>query len=178
MTTTAYGGRNRSNRLAGECVLALVLSGIVIGGGSVLPTETQGVHEIAFADPPHAAAVGSDPSGSYPRLSAGAQAGPMPPASRKSAALAPLDQTGLESILLTSSHAERSAPGPVQPRLTYTTTNWLAYDSSDLSFFVTAPPSTVDVIPLGGPVSTAIAVGMAPFGVAYDNWSKDVFVTN
>jgi YVTN family beta-propeller protein len=58
---------------------------------------------------------------------------------------------------------------------------WLAYDSTYGSFYVAAPPSSVDIIdggsgPLG--INYTIPVGYGPFGVAVDGANGDVFVTN
>ncbi|MCI4318911.1 MAG: YncE family protein [Thermoplasmata archaeon] len=60
---------------------------------------------------------------------------------------------------------------------------WLAYDPANATMWVASPPSCVDEIT---PASTgfswnltaAIAVGTDPFGVAVDNATNDVFVTN
>ncbi|MCI4365864.1 MAG: hypothetical protein L3K10_07405 [Thermoplasmata archaeon] len=59
--------------------------------------------------------------------------------------------------------------------------SWLAYDHSDHSYFVAAPPSSVDIIDalstvLG--INATVSVGTDPFGVAVDNQTGTVFVTN
>jgi len=63
-----------------------------------------------------------------------------------------------------------------------TTPSWLAYDHGDQSFYVAVAPSSVDVVngafnwsPV---VNLTVPVGSDPFGVAYDNASGNVFVTN
>jgi YVTN family beta-propeller protein len=60
---------------------------------------------------------------------------------------------------------------------------WLAYDAANQTFWVAASPSCVDVFTLsasGFPqnLTAAIQVGSNPFGVAVDNVTNDVFVTN
>jgi YVTN family beta-propeller protein len=63
---------------------------------------------------------------------------------------------------------------------------WLAYDSADQSFWVAvlgdspSVPGSVDVVPASAPntVSAAVPVGVDPFGVAVDNRSNEVFVSN
>lgn len=59
---------------------------------------------------------------------------------------------------------------------------WLAYDLADQSFYVAVAPSGVDIIPGNfsyvPAVSATIPVGNDPFGVAYDNRTGDLFVTN
>ena len=62
-----------------------------------------------------------------------------------------------------------------------TSPSWLAYDTADHAFYVAAPPSSVDIVygndsPLG--VNVTVGVGLDPFGVAFDNATGDVFVTN
>jgi YVTN family beta-propeller protein len=55
----------------------------------------------------------------------------------------------------------------------------LAYAPWDKSFYVAAPPSSVDVISATDySVVAVIPVGNAPFGVATDDAAKEVFVTN
>jgi len=58
---------------------------------------------------------------------------------------------------------------------------WLAYDHGTESFFVAAPPNEVDVVPFDGgllQVQAAVPVGEMPFGVAVDNVTQEVFVSN
>lgn len=56
---------------------------------------------------------------------------------------------------------------------------WLAYAPWDQAFYVAAPPSSVDEILAGSTSVTAvIAVGTDPFGVAVDNATDQVWVTN
>jgi YVTN family beta-propeller protein len=56
---------------------------------------------------------------------------------------------------------------------------WLAYAPWDQAFYVAAPPSSVDEIPAGSTgASAVIAVGADPFGVAVDNATDQVWVTN
>lgn len=58
---------------------------------------------------------------------------------------------------------------------------WLAYDSADKSAWVASPPSCVDVVALNGTyptITAAVNVGYEPFGVAVDNATDEVFVTN
>jgi YVTN family beta-propeller protein len=56
---------------------------------------------------------------------------------------------------------------------------WLAYAPWDQAFYVAAPPSSVDEILAGSTnVSTVIAVGSDPFGVAVDPSTDQVWVTN
>jgi YVTN family beta-propeller protein len=62
------------------------------------------------------------------------------------------------------------------------TPTWLAYDAWDRSFYVAQSNSTVAVIPQSedsqGDEAATLAVGTAPFGVAYDPTDSRVFVTN
>ncbi|HEV2429277.1 MAG TPA: YncE family protein [Thermoplasmata archaeon] len=87
---------------------------------------------------------------------------------------------GAPAFRLTTT-ALRSAPGP---QYFSGRAVWLAYDSADASFWVAAPPGSVDVVPVSGirnysaNVSGVFAVGSSPFGVAIDNASDTVFVTN
>ncbi|MCI4327962.1 MAG: YncE family protein, partial [Thermoplasmata archaeon] len=56
---------------------------------------------------------------------------------------------------------------------------WLAYAPWDHAFYVAAPPSSVDEILAGSTtVAAVIAVGAAPFGVAVDDATDQVWVTN
>ena len=59
---------------------------------------------------------------------------------------------------------------------------WLAYDLADRSFYVAVAPSGVDIVPGNFSyvpvVEATIPVGTDPFGVAYDNGSGAIFVTN
>ncbi|HEV8049419.1 MAG TPA: YncE family protein, partial [Thermoplasmata archaeon] len=58
---------------------------------------------------------------------------------------------------------------------------WLAYDAADRSAWVAAPGDCVDRIPVNGSsysVAASITVGHDPFGVAIDNATHEVFVTN
>jgi len=63
-----------------------------------------------------------------------------------------------------------------------TTPAWLAYDHGDQSFYVAVAPSSVDIVPGNFTwtpvVSMTVPVGNDPFGVAYDNASGNIFVTN
>jgi len=60
----------------------------------------------------------------------------------------------------------------------------LAYDGATQSIYVAVPPSSVDIAPANftfpypGYINVTVPVGSDPFGVAYDNASGDVFVTN
>jgi YVTN family beta-propeller protein len=61
----------------------------------------------------------------------------------------------------------------------FPSTAGLAYAHWDTSFYVAVPPSSVDVIPAGTlNVTAVIPVGSMPFGVAVDNATQQVFVTN
>jgi YVTN family beta-propeller protein len=61
----------------------------------------------------------------------------------------------------------------------YGTPAWLAYDSANASFWVASPPSCVEEISANNmSVIATVAVGSSPFGVAVDNATGDVFVTN
>ena len=58
---------------------------------------------------------------------------------------------------------------------------WLAYDHATSTFYVATPPSSVDLVPFtDGSLQTpsSVLVGASPFGVAVDNTTGDVFVTN
>ncbi|MCI4355768.1 MAG: YncE family protein [Thermoplasmata archaeon] len=60
---------------------------------------------------------------------------------------------------------------------------WLAYDAANQTFWVAASPSCVDVFTMsvyGYPsnLTASIPVGTNPFGVAVDNVTNDVFVSN
>ena len=56
---------------------------------------------------------------------------------------------------------------------------WLAYAGWDDSFYVAAPPNSVDVIAAGNQtLMDVLQVGRGPFGVAVDGAAKLVFVTN
>ncbi len=74
-----------------------------------------------------------------------------------------------------------SLAGP-RPACCGSSLGWLAYDASDGSFYVADGPSSVEVVDanftLSPNVTATVAVGSDPFGVAYDNQSGDVFVTN
>ena len=64
----------------------------------------------------------------------------------------------------------------------FNTPAWLAYDHADQSFYVAVAPSSVDVVPgnftWAPNVTATIPVGSAPFGVAVDDRTGDIFVTN
>jgi YVTN family beta-propeller protein len=73
------------------------------------------------------------------------------------------------------------------PQLGYLngTPAWLAYDTATQSLYVAVPPSSVDIAPTNFTVTpwtpginVTVPVGSDPFGVAYDNATGDVFVTN
>ncbi|HEV2316596.1 MAG TPA: YncE family protein [Thermoplasmata archaeon] len=68
-----------------------------------------------------------------------------------------------------------------RPSYFYDQATWLGYDSADRSFWVAVPPRSVDVVndstPYGN-VVTGVDVGQSPFGVAADNATNEVFVTN
>jgi YVTN family beta-propeller protein len=57
---------------------------------------------------------------------------------------------------------------------------WLAYANWDSSFYVAAPPSSVDQVTAADfyELQAVIPVGYDPFGVAVDPAAKEVFVTN
>lgn len=57
---------------------------------------------------------------------------------------------------------------------------WLAYDAADRAFWIAALPNLVEAVPASSPMSTPVdvAVGEQPFGVAVDNASDLVYVTN
>jgi YVTN family beta-propeller protein len=59
---------------------------------------------------------------------------------------------------------------------------WLAYDPAIQSFWIAAPPSCVVAISMNGStqgsVTASVAVGWDPFGVAVDNATQQVFVTD
>lgn len=57
---------------------------------------------------------------------------------------------------------------------------WLAYDSADRSEWVASPPSCVEVFQASGSfnLTASIRVGLNPFGVAVDNGTNEVFVTD
>lgn len=59
-------------------------------------------------------------------------------------------------------------------------TAWLAYDPVDQSFWVAVEPGTVDVVPASNTynVTASFATGSQPFGVAVDNGTGDVYVSN
>ena len=65
------------------------------------------------------------------------------------------------------------------PNVTYSAA-WLAYDSADTTFWIASPGSCVDVFNTSGGqgFTAAIQVGSDPFGVAIDNSTDTVFVTN
>ncbi|MCI4368927.1 MAG: YncE family protein, partial [Thermoplasmata archaeon] len=60
--------------------------------------------------------------------------------------------------------------------------SWLAFDSADRSFWIAAPPSCVERVPVSGSgpgsVSASFTVGSEPFAVAVDNATDQVYVTN
>jgi YVTN family beta-propeller protein len=67
----------------------------------------------------------------------------------------------------------------VRPGLTWDAQGWLAYDHLDHSFYVAVAPSSVDIISGNfTQVGTVVPVGTDPFGVAYDNATGTIFVTN
>ncbi len=89
----------------------------------------------------------------------------------------------------------RSAPGIPTYRLStlsrasascsqsYSTPAWLAYDGADQSLWVATPPSCLDeYTPASSTgaleLSAVVPVGVDPFGVAVDNRTNDIFVTN
>ncbi|HEY6238547.1 MAG TPA: PEGA domain-containing protein [Thermoplasmata archaeon] len=56
---------------------------------------------------------------------------------------------------------------------------WLAYDPAIQSFWIAAPPSCVVAVSMTqGSVTVSVPVGGDPFGVAVDNATHQVFVTN
>jgi YVTN family beta-propeller protein len=59
---------------------------------------------------------------------------------------------------------------------------WLAFDPVDHEFWVAAPCSSVEVLNESGPFQTSVngtyPVGQDPFGVAVDNQTGNVYVTN
>ena len=56
---------------------------------------------------------------------------------------------------------------------------WLAYDPGDSAFWVAAPPSSVEEVPNSQNwTSSFLPVGSQPFGVAVDNGTNRVYVTN
>ena len=63
-----------------------------------------------------------------------------------------------------------------------TTPAWLTYDGHDAAFYVAVPASSVDIItdvtPYDYAIQVTVPVGADPFGLAYDNLSAEVFVTN
>ncbi|MCI4373077.1 MAG: YncE family protein, partial [Thermoplasmata archaeon] len=61
--------------------------------------------------------------------------------------------------------------------------SWLGYDSIHRQFYVADAPSSVDIIPgnFSGYIPTVtqvVSVGSGPFGVAFDNLTGEIFVTN
>ncbi|MGI0054032.1 MAG: hypothetical protein ACREC5_01660 [Thermoplasmata archaeon] len=73
-------------------------------------------------------------------------------------------------------------PGPGRLSSGPSTPAGLAYDAASEAFFVADPPSSVDVVPGNfnkfPSVTATIPVGTNPFGVAYDNATGEIFVTN
>jgi YVTN family beta-propeller protein len=128
-------------------------------------------------------AAGSLPLGSpYARGASGAQHGPDPAGKLHEAARATSGDgaaLGVPAFRLgTVSRASAACPTNygIIPA-------WLAYDSATATFWVASAPSCVDVFTLstsGYPsnLSASIPVGTNPFGVAVDNLTNDVFVTN
>ncbi len=106
----------------------------------------------------------------------------------------PVHILGTSSALLPSPSAGNPIAGPSDYRLSsvalgsvgpdylQATPSWLAYDHTARSFYVAVPPSSVDIVPgnftTNPVVSAVIPVGADPFGVAYDNTSGEIFVTN
>ncbi|MCI4316979.1 MAG: YncE family protein [Thermoplasmata archaeon] len=65
----------------------------------------------------------------------------------------------------------------------YSSPAWLAYDPANGNVWVATPPSCLDEYTpishsVGLNLTAAVPVGMDPFGVAVDNLTDDVFVTN
>jgi YVTN family beta-propeller protein len=61
--------------------------------------------------------------------------------------------------------------------------SWLGYDALHRQFYVGDPPSSVDIVPgnftpTDLSPSRVVPVGLDPFGVAFDNATGEVFVTN
>ncbi|MCI4373731.1 MAG: YncE family protein, partial [Thermoplasmata archaeon] len=70
---------------------------------------------------------------------------------------------------------------PPTQRVGLPQSSWLAYDHAYEAFYVAAPPSSVDIINAwtgGLSVNFTIPTGSDPFGVAVDNATGNVFVTN
>jgi YVTN family beta-propeller protein len=74
---------------------------------------------------------------------------------------------------------------PIHPQPMGTTVSnpfWLAYDHDDEATYVAAPPSSVDIVYMNASpnlgANQMIPVGSNPFGVAVDDLTGDIFVTN
>lgn len=92
------------------------------------------------------------------------------------------DYVGLPGVAASLSHRVDTVPlasaGESEP---VSNPAWLAYDHATSTFYVATPPSSIDAVPFNAgdlQVAASIPVGSGPFGVAVDNATGDVFVTN
>lgn len=110
---------------------------------------------------------------------------PIPGAAPDSGSLAAQNHAAALPTPLSSVAVHRLASvalAPNRPAYISGQPAWLAYDSAEKLFFVAVPPSSVEAVPgdfVYDPIVVGtIAVGTGPFGVAYDNATGEVFVTN
>lgn len=151
-----------SGRHPGVAATMLVLA-LTLGSLGALATPTRG-HAGTEAAPPGAFGDRERPSVPDPVTAAPGGRPPGVPPYR----------------LATISRASSACPGFVDSPA------WLAYDASNRTFWVASPSSSggcVDEInftseEFGYNFITAVPVGTDPFGVAVDNVTNDVFVTN
>jgi len=120
---------------------------------------------VPVASAPHhvggSTAAGPSPAGVDPGL----------PAYVGSATASALLQHRVDTVGLSPAAGE----GPVE------NPSGLAYDHATASFYVAAPPSSVDVVPFDNgslQVTDTFAVGTSPFALAVDNATHEVFVSN
>lgn len=144
-----YGEAVRTHRPAAGVGTAVLVATLLCLGGSILPTHAAGATE-------------------------GSRAAALSPPGA-----APLVGPRAASTLLHERVAAVALPGTGLGSLQEA--GWFAYDPAAQEFYVAVPPQNVDLVRLVGGSPTVVGgipVGSDPFGVAVDNATGDVFVTN
>jgi YVTN family beta-propeller protein len=108
-------------------------------------------------------------------------AGDLAPRARTAAA-PPSYRTGIPVSGAVHNRIATVALKPAPGSYLETTPAWLTYDGRDAAFYVAVPASSLDIITnvtsYDYTIQVTVPVGSDPFGVAYDNLSGEIFVTN